>query len=77
MEKPAFIAAKEVSEALACSMGKAYSIIRQLNMELKEKGYIAPIAGKTSRRFWEERFYGYSDEGAASDSRLQQCSGRP
>lgn len=31
---------KEVSEKLKVSKGKAYEIIRDLNKELKEKGYI-------------------------------------
>ena len=38
----------------------AYKIIRTLNNELKAKGYIT-IAGRVSRKFFEERIYGMSN----------------
>jgi len=56
MEKQ-FIGAKEVSEILGVSESKAYSVIRGLNTELKEKGYIT-VRGKVSRIFFQERVYG-------------------
>ena len=43
-----FIGAKEVAEILGVSEGKAYAVIRGLNQELKEKGYIT-VQGKVSR----------------------------
>ena len=52
-----FVDAKEVSEALGVSQAKAYTVIRDLNAELKEKGYFT-IAGKCSRKFFCEKFYG-------------------
>lgn len=52
-----FIGAKEVAEILGVSEGKAYSVIRELNQELKEKGYIT-VQGKVSRVFFQERVYG-------------------
>ena len=45
---------KEVAERLDCSESKASSIIRQLNDELKAKGYIT-IAGRVPRQYFEER----------------------
>lgn len=39
------------------SEGKAYSVIRDLNKELKERGFIT-VAGKVSRVFFQERVYG-------------------
>lgn len=52
-----FIGAKEVAEILGVSESKGYSVIRELNSELKEKGYIV-VPGKVSRVFFEERCYG-------------------
>ena len=52
-----FIGAKEVAEILGVSEGKAYSVIRDLNKELKERGFIT-VAGKVSRVFFQERVYG-------------------
>lgn len=52
-----FIGAKEVAEILGVSEGKAYSVIRDLNKELKERGFIT-IQGKVSRVFFQERCYG-------------------
>ena len=52
-----FIGAKEVAEILGVAEGKAYAVIRGLNQELKEKGYIT-VQGKVSRVFFQERVYG-------------------
>lgn len=62
-----FITAPEVAEAMGVSVGKGYAIIKALNEELKSQGYIV-ISGKTSRKFFSEKYYGYSDEGAANDN---------
>ncbi|MCI8363374.1 MAG: helix-turn-helix domain-containing protein [Eubacterium sp.] len=53
--------AKEVSEALGVKQSKAYSIIRELNQELCEKGYLT-VAGKISRIYFHERIYGAAVE---------------
>ncbi len=52
-----FVTAKEVAELLGISKSKAYAIIRELNDELSAKGFIT-VAGRVSRKFFEERFYG-------------------
>lgn len=52
-----YLTAQEVAEALGVSSGKAYAIIRDLNKELKERGYIT-VAGKVSRVFFQEKCYG-------------------
>lgn len=54
--KDMFIFASEVSETLEISRTSAYRIIKQLNTELSEKGYMT-IEGRTSRRYFDERFY--------------------
>ena len=51
-----YITAKEISEMLGVSNSKAYSIIRELNTELKERGYLT-IPGKVSRAFFFEKWY--------------------
>lgn len=56
-----FVDAKEVAEILGVSPAKAYMVIRELNSELKEKGFIT-IAGKCSRKFFSEKYYGYECE---------------
>lgn len=50
--------ANDVAEELGISKGHAYKVIRQLNEELKESGFIV-VAGKIPRAFWEKKFYGY------------------
>lgn len=60
-----FITAKEVSEIMGVSEGKAYSVIRELNAQLRSQGYIT-IAGKVNRRFFEEKcLYGGMKVGEA------------
>ncbi len=46
--------AKEVAEMLDCKIGKAYSIIRELNAELAAKGKIV-IRGKVNKRYLESK----------------------
>ena len=49
-----YVTAKDVAEALGVSQTKAYSIIRELNSQLKANGYIV-ISGKVNRKFFEEK----------------------
>ena len=57
MEQSIFISAKEVADMLGISKSKAYRIVRELNEELEAKGFIT-VAGRVSRKFFEEKFYG-------------------
>ncbi len=57
MEQSIFISAQEVADMLGISKSKAYRIVRELNEELEAKGFIT-VAGKVSRKFFEEKFYG-------------------
>ena len=54
-----YITAPELAEMLGVSVGHAYKIIRSLNQELKNKGYIV-IAGKIPKGYFEKRWFGYS-----------------
>ena len=56
-----FIRAGEVAQALSVSKPYAYKLIRQLNEELKEKGFIT-IAGRVNRQYFYERLYGAGKE---------------
>lgn len=46
--------AAEVAEIMDCSERHGYKIIQELNMELKDKGYITR-AGRVPRRYFYER----------------------
>ncbi|MCD8066266.1 MAG: LysR family transcriptional regulator [Oscillospiraceae bacterium] len=52
-----FIRADEVAKDLDVSKPYAYKLIRQLNEELKAKGFIT-IAGRVNRQYFNERLYG-------------------
>ena len=52
-----FIRVDEVAEELDVSKPYAYKLIRQLNNELKAKGFVV-IAGRVNRQYFNERLYG-------------------
>jgi len=57
MAKQIFVRAEEVAEELGVSKPYAYKLIRSLNDELREKGFVT-ISGRVSRQYFEERIYG-------------------
>ena len=57
MTNQLFIHANAVAVALGVSKAYAYKVVRDLNKELKEMGFIT-IAGKVNRIYFEERIYG-------------------
>lgn len=56
MTNTVLIDAAEVAQILDVSKAFAYKVVRELNEELKNKGFIT-IAGKVSRKYFEEKFY--------------------
>ena len=52
-----FIRVGEVAKELDVSTSYAYKLIRQLNNELKAKGFVV-IAGRVNRQYFNERLYG-------------------
>ena len=59
--KPALKSLKtEVANELGISKPYAYKLLREMNEELKQKGFIT-IPGRVSRRYFEEKFYGLRD----------------
>ena len=59
--KELFVRAEEVSQELGISKPYAYKLVREMNEELKQKGFIT-IPGRVSRRYFEEKFYGLRDK---------------
>ena len=57
MEKELFVRAEEVARELGISKPYAYKLVREMNEELKQKGFLT-IPGRVSRRYFEEKFYG-------------------
>lgn len=57
MNKSAYFNVKDVQALLDnCSTSFAYSVIQQLNNELKSKGYITR-AGRVPKKYFAERFF--------------------
>ena len=57
MEDKRFLKAKDVSLILGVSVSTAYKIIRRLNDELAEQGFIT-ISGRVSRCYFEQKIFG-------------------
>lgn len=58
MNKNYMVTAQDIVDMLGVSKGHAYIIIRQLNRELEDSGYIV-VSGKIPRAYWDKKFYGY------------------
>ncbi len=58
-KKNYMITAEEVAAEMDVSLGTAYKVLKKLNIELAEAGYIT-VAGKIPRAYWEKKFYGYN-----------------
>ena len=61
MAQTIFMKADEVQELLGVSKSEAYKIIKQINDNLKARGYIV-ISGRVNRRYLEEMIYGYPSD---------------
>ena len=61
MDHHSFMRVDEVADELGVSISYAYKVIRRLNNELREKGFIT-IAGRISRQYFNERVYGTGKE---------------
>lgn len=57
MRNELFVTAGEVAQELGVSKPFAYKLVRQMNEELEEKGFIT-IAGRVSRKYYKEKFHG-------------------
>lgn len=61
MTNKRFITAKDVVEELGVSTSYAYKLIRELNAERAEDGFVT-IMGRVSRQYFDERIYGTTDK---------------
>ena len=52
-----FLNASDVADYMDVSIPMAYKIIRRLNDELEEQGYLT-VSGKVSKRYFEQKIYG-------------------
>ena len=52
-----FYKAKELAELLDISESKSYQLIRQMNEELKEKGFLT-CRGRVPAAYVQKRFFG-------------------
>ncbi len=52
--------AEDVAKELGVSKGHAYKLIRAMNEELTEAGYLT-VAGKIPRAFWQKKVFGYNN----------------
>lgn len=57
-----FIKTEEMAQELGVSKSYAYKLAREMNTELKQKGYIT-IPGRVSRQYFIEKFYGMNKTG--------------
>ena len=60
-KKNTFMEVEEVAAEMGVSVSYAYKIIRQLNSELRDRGFLT-VAGKVSRQYFCERVYGFGKE---------------
>lgn len=56
MDEKRFLTADDVATVMECSKSHAYTIIRQLNEELKENNYLIS-RGKINAKYFNERIY--------------------
>lgn len=56
-ERKMMISAVEIADELGISKSRAYALIRKLNDELKNNGYIT-ISGKLPYAYWITKMYG-------------------
>lgn len=52
-----YYSAKDIATMLGASASKAYEIIRQLNLELEDEGYLV-LRGKVPVAYFNKRWYG-------------------
>lgn len=60
MEDGLFVTADTIANDFKVSKGFAYRMIREMNAELKARGYIT-VAGRVSKKYYLERIYGGKD----------------
>lgn len=67
MNQNYMMTADEVALELGVSKGKAYKLIKDLNAELLDMGFVV-LPGKLPRAFLETKFYGYNSRNLAAST---------
>ena len=57
-EKQSFMRVDEVAQELGVSKSYAYKLVKAMNKELAEQGYIT-MAGRIPRAYWAKKMFGY------------------
>lgn len=52
------MSAEDVAKELNCSKSHAYKLIKSMNKELSQRGYVT-MAGRIPRAFWDTKMFGY------------------
>lgn len=52
------MSADDVAKELDCSKSHAYKLVKAMNKELAEQGYIT-MAGRIPRAYWAKKMFGY------------------
>ena len=64
MNEKIYYSAADIAAMLGVSTGKAYKILREMNKDLADKGFLT-IAGKIPVEYFKERWYGAKKEVSA------------
>ena len=60
-ENKIYITASELASLLGVSTGHAYKIIKKMNDDLKNNGYLV-ISGKVPKKYFEKQWFGLTQE---------------
>lgn len=61
MNEKLYYSAADIADMLGVSTGKAYKILREMNKDLADRGFLT-IAGKIPVEYFKERWYGAAKE---------------
>lgn len=59
MSRKLYFTAAEVAGMMGIGRTSGYDVVKQLNQELQEKGYLT-VDGKVPKDYFDERYYGGS-----------------
>lgn len=69
MSNKTLLGAKDIAEILDMSVPYCYKVIKKLNEQLQNDGFMV-ISGKISRVYFEEQFYGLQPKGGGANASI-------
>lgn len=69
-----FMTAAEVAETMGVSLGKAYELIRGMNKELQDAGYLT-VSGKFQSSSLRKKYFGFEAEPGAVATNNEKVGG--